>query len=88
MCFIEELTQNFILKYRKIFHWRETVLSKKLFFCQIYAIVWGKMVQRDWQVFFFTSEMVEDFSLPEVITVSLFKCSSYIKCAARERDFV
>ena len=42
-------TQNFILKFREIFLWWETVLSvqgmksdEKLFFCQIYAIFWGK----------------------------------------------
>ena len=27
MCFIERETQNFILKFREIFLWRETVLS-------------------------------------------------------------
>ena len=51
MCFIERETQNVILKFRDIFLWRETVLKahgkksdEKLFFCQIYAIVWWKMV--------------------------------------------
>ena len=51
MCFIERETQNFILKFREIFPWRETVLrahgmksDEKPFFCQIYAIFWGKMV--------------------------------------------
>ena len=51
MCFIERETWNFVLKFRGIFQWRETVLrahrmksDEKLFFCQIYAIVWRKMV--------------------------------------------
>ena len=51
MCFIEREHQNFILKFREIFLWRETVLrahrmksDEKPFFCQIYGIVWGKMV--------------------------------------------
>ena len=46
MCFIERETQNFILKFRGIFLWRETVLrthrmksDEKPFLCQIYAIV-------------------------------------------------
>ena len=46
MCFIERETRIFILKFREIFQWRETVLrahgiksDEKLFFCQIYAIV-------------------------------------------------
>ena len=45
MCFIEGETQNFILKFREVFLWRETMLrvhgmksDEKLFFCQIYAI--------------------------------------------------
>ena len=45
MCFIERETQNFILKFREIFLWRETVLrahgmksNEKPFFCQIYVI--------------------------------------------------
>ena len=49
MCFIEKESQNFILKSREIFPWRETVLrahgmksDKKLFFCRIYAIFWEK----------------------------------------------
>ena len=51
MCFIERETWNFILKIREIFLWRETVLSaheiksdEKPFFCQIYAILCGKML--------------------------------------------
>ena len=43
--------QNFILKCREIFLWRETVLrangmksDEKPLFCQIYAIVWDEMV--------------------------------------------
>ena len=51
MCFIEREAQNFILKSGEIFLWRETVLKvhvmksdEKLFFCQMYVIVWGKMV--------------------------------------------
>ena len=45
MCFIERKTQNFILKFREIFLWKETVLKahrmkshEKPFFCQIYVI--------------------------------------------------
>ena len=45
MCFIDRETRNFILKFREIFLWRETVLGaygmksdEKPFFCQIYAI--------------------------------------------------
>ena len=44
MHFIERETWNFILKFREIFPWRETVLrahrmksDEKLLFCQIYA---------------------------------------------------
>ena len=51
MCFIEREIQNFILRFREVFPWRETVLRAhgmksdwKLFFCQIYAIFWEKMV--------------------------------------------
>ena len=52
MCFIGKEAQNFILKFGQIFLWRETVLrahgmksdEKHFFCCQIYAIVWGKMV--------------------------------------------
>ena len=51
MCFIKRETQNFILKFREIFPWRETVLrahgmkfDEKLFFCQTYAIFEEKMV--------------------------------------------
>ena len=47
MCFIERKTQNFILRFREIFLWLETVLrahgiksDEKLFLCQIYAIFW------------------------------------------------
>ena len=53
-CFIERGIQNFILKFREIFLWRNTVLrahgmksDEKPFFCQIYAIFChfeGKMV--------------------------------------------
>ena len=46
MCFIERETTNFILKFRGIFLWRETVLraygmksDEKSFFFQIYVIV-------------------------------------------------
>ena len=49
-CFIERGTQNFILKFRNISLWRETVLSthgmksdEKLIFCRIYAIIWEKI---------------------------------------------
>ena len=51
MCFIEIETQNFILKFREIFPWRETVLraytmksAEKPVFYQIHATVWGKAV--------------------------------------------
>ena len=51
MCLIERETQSFILKFREIFRQRETVLrahgmksDEKPFFCQIYTIVWRKMV--------------------------------------------
>ena len=51
MCLMERETQNFILKFREIFLWRETVLSahgmkpdKKPFFCQIYGIFKENMV--------------------------------------------
>ena len=51
MCFTERKTWNFILKFREIFLWRETVLrahgmesDEKPFFCQINAFAWGKMV--------------------------------------------
>ena len=44
MCFIERETRKFILKLRKIFSWRESVLrvrgmksDEKPFNCQIYA---------------------------------------------------
>ena len=44
MCFIARETRKFILKFGKIFSWRETVLrahemkpNEKPFFCQIYA---------------------------------------------------
>ena len=69
MCFMEREKQNFILIYREIFPYRETVLrahgmlsDEKPFFCQIYATVWGQMVHVDWQVFFCISEGFEDFS--------------------------
>ena len=46
MCVVERETQNFILKFREIFLWRETVLraqgmksDEMPFFCPIYAIV-------------------------------------------------
>ena len=46
MGFIEREKQNFILIFREIFLWRETVLrahemksDEKPFFCQIYVIV-------------------------------------------------
>ena len=49
MCFIERETQNFILKFREIFLWREIVLrahgiksDEKPFFYQIYVIFWGE----------------------------------------------
>ena len=49
MCFIEWETRIFILKFREIFPWRETVLSahemkydEKMFFCQIHTIFWEK----------------------------------------------
>ena len=45
MCFIERETQNFIVKFREIFPWREKVhmargmkSDEKMFLCQIYAI--------------------------------------------------
>ena len=51
MCFIKRETQNFILKFREIFPWRETGLmehrmksEEKPFFCQSYAIFLEKMV--------------------------------------------
>ena len=51
MCFIERETQNFKLKFREIFLWRETILrahgmksDEKPIFCQIYATVRGKTV--------------------------------------------
>ena len=51
MCFIERETQTVILKFRGIFLWRETMVKahgmksdKKPFLCQIYAIVWWKIV--------------------------------------------
>ena len=51
MCFIDRETQNFILKLRKIFPWRETVLrahgmksDERPFFCQIYAIFVWEMI--------------------------------------------
>ena len=49
MCFIKRETQIFIIKFREIFPWRETVLrahrikfDEKLFSCQTYAIFWEK----------------------------------------------
>ena len=70
LCFIERETQNVILELGEIFLWREAELrahgmksDEKPFFCQIYAIVWGKMVHAviD-RYFFFISERFEDFS--------------------------
>ena len=80
MCFIERETQNFIHKFREIFLWRETVLraqgmksDEKLFFCQIYAICWEKIVHVLIDMyFFFISERFEDLSYPEAITDSPF----------------
>ena len=63
MSFIVRETQNFILKLREIFPWRETVFrahivksEEKLFFCQIYVILRKNGTCCDWQVFFFISE--------------------------------
>ena len=60
MCFIERETQNFILKFKEIFLWRETVLGahgmksdEKLFLSNLC----------DWQVFLY-------FWKPEAITDS------------------
>ena len=70
MCFIERETQNFYLKFREIFLWRETLLrayrirfNEKPFFCQIYAIFWGKIVHVVIDRYFvFISERFKDFS--------------------------
>ena len=50
--FIEREMHNFILKFREIFPWRETVLrvhgmksDEKVHFCQIYAIF-----EKNWQM--------------------------------------
>ena len=51
MCFIERERKTFILKFKEIFPWRETVLrahrmksDERPFFCQIYAIFFLQMV--------------------------------------------
>ena len=72
MHFIARETQNFILKIRGIFPWREIVLrahemksyaDEKPFFCQIYAIFFRKMVHVviDWYFPLFLKGF-EDFS--------------------------
>ena len=61
MCFIEREPQNIILKFSKIFPWRETVL-------RAHGMKWFDLIFVengtccDWQVFFFISERFEDFS--------------------------
>ena len=86
MCFIERETRNFILKFSEIFLWREKVLrahemkaDEKLFFCQIYAIVWGKMVpvaiDRYFSLFL---KGWRFFSQPNAITDSPFKIKDIV----------
>ena len=66
MCSIERETENFILKFREIFLWRETVLrahgmksDEKPFLCNFLR---KNGTCCDWQVFSFISERFEDFS--------------------------
>ena len=68
MCYIKGGTQNFILKFRDIFPWRETAprahgmkSDEKLFFCQIYGTFWEKMVLVVIKRYFFWGGF-EDFS--------------------------
>ena len=49
MCFIEGEKQTFIMEFREIFLWTETIFraqgmksDEKPFYCQIYAIFWEK----------------------------------------------
>ena len=76
MIFIERKTQNFILEFREIFPWRDTVLGAhgiksdgKPFFCQIYAILEYVIIDR------YCSKISEGFGffLTQAITDGSFK---------------
>ena len=66
MCFIERETQNFILKFRENFLWRETVVkthgmkSDKSHFYVKFMQLCGTC--GDWQVFVLIPEEFEEFS--------------------------
>ena len=87
MCFIEREPQNFVLKFRGIFLWRETMLrghrmksDEKPFFSQTYAIVRGKIWYMMWLTgIFLISERFEDFFNPRlspIVPLTQVLCAS------------
>ena len=90
--FIERKTQSFILKCRKSFLWRETVLEahgmkpdEKPFLSNLCDFLRTNGTCSDWQIFcFFISERFEDFSKPEAIIDSPFKFEQ-LSCIQKQK---
>ena len=73
-------TQNYFLKFKEIFQWRETALSanrmksyEKPFFCQNYAIFLEKNgTCCDWKVFFFIFKVIWRFFLSLTVPLTFY----------------